>query len=109
MLWATTRNNLGNAFQTIGAPHDDAEALRGAATAYRLSLEERKANRAPHNHVQTEQSLAVMLFNLVELEQNLAIAEEALGHAIEGRAAAEQLRDLRLQQEKTSPARESGR
>jgi tetratricopeptide (TPR) repeat protein len=76
--WATTQNNLGNAFQTLGLRENGIEKLEEAVEAYREALKEMTRERVSLQWAGTQNNLGNALKALGERENNQEYLKDAL-------------------------------
>ncbi len=71
--WATTQNNLGAAFQSLGERQRDAATLERAVVAFELALEELTRERVPLGWAMTQHNLAkaFQILEQIDADRNL--------------------------------------
>ncbi len=78
LRWATTQNNLGNAFQVLGERERGTARLEDAVAAYRAALKEYTRERVPLGWAATQNNLGNALQILGERASGTARLEDAV-------------------------------
>jgi len=66
--WASTQNNLGEAYRNLSDVRDKEQNLGKAITSYEAALEERTRERFPQDWAMTQNNLGIALFHQGNLE-----------------------------------------